>query len=178
MTVKWSSSSYKQKSLQIFSGKKAPSKSYFPIFKLQLQSASVFPDAWSFSVPNVSHSSILSVCNHEPLGNWSVFWVRAFIALDFVFYSLGPPGDPPGFSYTPAKTVCLSPHHGRLTDLLRTTYNQIDKHDSKTTNITNWKDYSTRKWQGAPPVGLTNLAYDGQQETHWRENLKSAVGGY
>ena len=104
------------------------------------------------------------------------FWVRAFIAMDFVFYSPGPPGDSPGFSYTPAKTVRLSPHHGRLTDLLKIAYNQIDKNDSTTAKITNWNDYSTRKWQGTPPVGLTNLAYDGQQETRWRENLKLAVG--
>ena len=38
-----------------------------------------FPlDAWSFSFLNASHSHILSVWNHEPLGNWSVLGSRLY----------------------------------------------------------------------------------------------------
>ena len=60
------------KQLQNFPGEKAPVPSYFPIFKLQLLSASFSPpDAWSFSFSNASYSDLLSVCDHETLGNWS-----------------------------------------------------------------------------------------------------------
>ena len=61
------------KHLQNFPGEKALSSSHFQIFKLQLLSASFSsPDAWSFSFFNASYSDLLSVCDHETLGNWSV----------------------------------------------------------------------------------------------------------
>ena len=47
-----------------------------------------------------------------------------FFAPDFVFYSPGPPGDPPWFQLHFCRTVRLSPHHGRLTDLLKIACNQ------------------------------------------------------
>ena len=71
--AKWSSSSYKQTFTKFSRGEKALSSSHFQIFKLQLLSASFSsPDAWSFSFFNASYSDLLSVGDHETLGNWSV----------------------------------------------------------------------------------------------------------
>ena len=96
------------------------------------------------------------------------FWVRAFTALDFVLHF-------PSFSHTSAERVRLSQPHGRLLDLLKTTCHQSISiiQNNKYYQL---NDYSIRKWRGAPSMGLTNLAYGSQQETHWRENLKSAIG--
>ena len=64
------------KHLQNFPGEKALSSYHFRIFKLQLLSASFSsPDASSFSFFNASYSDLLSLCDHETLGNWSVFGI-------------------------------------------------------------------------------------------------------
>ena len=89
--------------LQVFPGKKSPSKFYFQIFKLQLQNASVSPQTHDLSVSQTLHiplSCLYAIMNHLVTDQ---FLVRAFIAPDFVFYSPGPLGDPAGFRYTSAK---------------------------------------------------------------------------
>ena len=103
-----------------------------------------FPDAWSFSFSNASHSFLLSLCDHEPTW-WLIrssnlpihcFGFHLFSAIDLL-------DDSPGFSYASSKRFGFL-HATVVSPLSRTSLQSIDKYHllerryKKTSDSNNW----------------------------------------